>query len=85
MTIMASNELSRSHRVLRIPELLDMIFGYLDPNSNAVNARVCRRWSDIALDTLWKEVDDLYRLFGLLAPLRVVGPELREEYVSCSF
>ncbi|PPQ76084.1 hypothetical protein CVT26_004591 [Gymnopilus dilepis] len=77
---MASNELSRSHRVLRIPELLDMIFGYLDPNSNAVNARVCRRWSDIALDTLWKEVDDLYRLFGLLAPLRVVGPELREEY-----
>lgn len=57
------------HRVLAIPELLDMVFRFLDDGSNTSNARVCRQWSEIALDTLWREVNDLYRLFGLLAPL----------------
>ncbi|KAF8968543.1 hypothetical protein BDZ97DRAFT_1902880 [Flammula alnicola] len=47
-----------------------MIFGFVDTTSNAVNARVCKRWSSIALDALWKDVDDLHRLFGILAPLR---------------
>lgn len=56
-------------RVLFVPELLDMIFGYLDASDNAGNARVCRRWSDVALDTLWRDVEDLSRLFSLLAPL----------------
>ncbi|KAF8889435.1 hypothetical protein CPB84DRAFT_1785576 [Gymnopilus junonius] len=57
-----------------------MIFGFLDPASNAVNARVCKRWTDIVLDTLWKEVDDLHRLFGLLAPFKVVGEEHKQEH-----
>ena len=56
-------------RVLFIPELLDMIFSYLDASDNAANARVCRRWCDVALDTLWRDVEDVCRLFGLLAPL----------------
>ncbi len=56
-------------RVLFIPELLDMIFSYLDASDNAANARVCRRWCDVALDTLWRDVEDMCRLFGLLAPL----------------
>ncbi|PFH47527.1 hypothetical protein AMATHDRAFT_67573 [Amanita thiersii Skay4041] len=59
------------HRVLYIPELLDMVFNYLEPFSNAVNARVCKRWSEVALDTLWREVDDMHRLCTLLAPLYV--------------
>lgn len=63
------------YRVLCIPELLDMIFRFLDDASNASNARVCRQWSEIALDTLWRDVDDLYRLFGLLAPLRKVNDQ----------
>jgi hypothetical protein len=67
---MAVFSASAMHRVLGIPELLDMIFRFLDDASNASNARVCRQWSEIALDTLWKDVNDLYRLFGLLAPLR---------------
>jgi F-box-like len=61
---------STTHRALRIPELLDMIFRFLDDASNASNARVCRQWSEIALDTLWRDVNDFFRLFGLLAPLR---------------
>ncbi|KDR71523.1 hypothetical protein GALMADRAFT_281781 [Galerina marginata CBS 339.88] len=67
----ASGDLHGMHRVLCIPELLDMIFSFLDPASNVVNAQTCKRWSDIALDSLWKEVDDLHQLFGILAPLRV--------------
>ena len=59
-----------THRVLGIPELLDMIFGYLDPPSNAVNAQVCKQWLDIAMDVLWKNVGNLYRLFSLLSPLK---------------
>jgi len=67
---------STVHRVLGIPELLDMIFRFLDDGggaSNASNARVSRQWSEIALDTLWRDVNDPYRLFGLLAPLQKIG------------
>ena len=67
------------HRVLRIPELLQMIFGILDLPSNAMNARVCKQWSDIALDILWREIDELYILFRILVPLtKTIG----EIYVS---
>lgn len=61
------------HRVLNIPELLDMVFSFLEPESNAINARICRRWSEIALDALWRDVRDVQLLFGLLVPLRVCG------------
>lgn len=67
MAVLSAHSLM--HRVLAIPELLDMIFGFLDEGSNASNARVSKQWSDIALDTLWRDVSDLHRLFGLLAPL----------------
>ena len=59
-----------SIRVLFFPEILDIIFSFLDPRSNANNARVCRQWSEVALDTLWYEVYGLHKLFALLAPLR---------------
>ncbi|KAF9441510.1 hypothetical protein P691DRAFT_779783, partial [Macrolepiota fuliginosa MF-IS2] len=58
------------HRVLAIPELLDTIFRMMDNHCNLTNSLVCRAWSEIALDTLWRQVDDLHRLFNLLAPLR---------------
>jgi hypothetical protein len=73
--------LSRIHRVLGILELLDMIFSFLTSPSNAVNARVCKRWSEIALDLLWRDVDDINRLFGTLVPLRkTAGNEYVSEY-----
>jgi hypothetical protein len=58
------------HRVLAIPELLDTVFKAMDNRSNLNNALVSRAWSEIALDTLWRHVDDLYRLFSLLGPLK---------------
>lgn len=58
------------HRVLTIPEFLDAVFRTFDPSSNLRNALVCRCWSEVAFDVLWRHVDDLHRLFNLLAPLR---------------
>lgn len=71
-----------SHRVLFIPELLDIIFNFLDKDTNATIACVCKRWSEIALDVVWKEVDDLISLFHLLKPIR--QHEDMFEYVSVS-
>lgn len=72
--------LAPAHRVLFIPELLDIIFGFLDRDTNVTNACVCKRWSDIALDVVWKEVDDLLHLFRLLKPIS--HQEDTYEYVS---
>ncbi|KAH9934609.1 hypothetical protein B0H21DRAFT_699332 [Amylocystis lapponica] len=61
---------STMHRVLQIPEIVGLIFSHMDDRDNARNACVCKRWSDIALDTLWSNLDrDLRRLFSLLAPV----------------
>ncbi|KAG6808957.1 hypothetical protein H0H92_002244 [Tricholoma furcatifolium] len=59
-------------RALVIRELLDNFFLYLDDASNAANARVCKKWSDAALDIIWKEVKDLHPLLSLLAPLEKI-------------
>ncbi|KIL63073.1 hypothetical protein M378DRAFT_107697 [Amanita muscaria Koide BX008] len=69
MGLAALQQHAAMQRVILIPELLDMIFSYLDISDNANNARVCKQWCDVALDTLWREVDDFSRLFSLLAPL----------------
>ena len=61
--------MSDAHRVLFIPELLDIVFSFLDRDANVANACVCKRWSQIALDVVWKEVDDLIQLFRLLKPI----------------
>ena len=69
-----------SHRVLFIPELLDIIFSYLDRVASVTSACVCKRWSDVALDVVWREVDDLIQLFRLLKP--ICQQEDMFEYVS---
>lgn len=60
-------------RVLCIPELLALVSNMLDRPSNAKMARVCKKWSSVALDVLWREVNDLHQLFSLLAPMRKTG------------
>jgi hypothetical protein len=63
--------MSTSHRVLAIPELLDMMFGFMDRASHASNARVCKQWSEVSLTYLWSDVENFHRLFNLLVPLRL--------------
>ena len=60
---------STAHRVLSIPELLQTIFSFGSRASNVSNALVCRSWLEPALDQIWHEVDDIYYLLQLLAPL----------------
>lgn len=61
---------STAHRVLAIPELLQIIFSFGTQASNVSNARVCRGWCEPALDNVWREVDDIYYLLQLLTPFR---------------
>lgn len=61
------------HRVLFIPELLGIIFGFVDEDDHVNNACVCKQWSEIALDIIWWEVDDLSRLLALLRPYKIKG------------
>ena len=62
---------STTSRVLGIPEILEIIFSFMDEEDNKRNACVCKRWSDIALNHLWKEMYGLGQLFRLLGPLRL--------------
>ncbi|KAI0643505.1 hypothetical protein C8Q79DRAFT_184910 [Trametes meyenii] len=71
---------STTQRVLAIPEILELVFSFLEAKDNARCARVCKGWSDIALDTLWHEVDNLRRLFGLLAPVETAVDATPEYY-----
>ncbi|KAF4597853.1 F-box domain-containing protein [Pleurotus pulmonarius] len=58
-----------SARVLGIPELLAHIFSVSTRQANAVHARVCKEWSDVALDILWWRVHNIAHLMRLLSPL----------------
>lgn len=65
--------LTNLDRVLAAPELLDIVLSFLHDKDNANNARVSKRWSQAALDVLWRRVDDVSRLFELLTPLVDIG------------
>lgn len=54
------------HHVLGIAEILASIFGLLDRGSNAMNARVCKQWTEVALDVVWKSAKPA--VFRSLAP-----------------
>jgi hypothetical protein len=70
LLFVSTNVNNPATRVLTIPELLNLVFSFLDPQFNAANACVCKLWSDIALSVLWRDVHDLWRLVRLLGPLK---------------
>lgn len=72
-------DLSSTRSLAHIDELLLMIFSYLDQPTLARAACVSSHWSDIALDSLWFEVNDLKKVLTVLAPL-----SLKPERVSIS-
>ncbi|TFK60169.1 hypothetical protein BDN72DRAFT_905209 [Pluteus cervinus] len=75
-----------THRALAIPELLRSFFFALpDTRDNSHTALVCRTWSDIALDVLWYEVNDICILFNRLVPLTksTTGSQPRQEFARC--
>lgn len=63
--------LSSKDQFFAIPELLSQVFRLLDLPSNARNARVCKAWSGLALDEVWKEANagTFQSLAGLSPPI----------------
>lgn len=59
----------KSTRPIYIAEVLTLILSFLDDRSLARSARVCKQWTDVALDILWHTITDLRSLLSLLAPL----------------
>ena len=47
------------HSCLRVTELLDSIFQESNVIDRVALARVCKSFSEIALDILWRDIDDL--------------------------
>lgn len=70
------------HRALEVFEILGLLFKHMKPATLAVTARVCRGWSDIALDVLWRDLDDTCCLFRLLGDLEENESEFTGDYVS---
>ncbi|TFK19858.1 hypothetical protein FA15DRAFT_659553 [Coprinopsis marcescibilis] len=69
---MATAILPTTQRVLRIPELLDMICHSLDAKTLTYAVRVNKLWSDIVIAIIWRDVSKLSPLFRLLAPTGLV-------------
>ncbi|KAI0086000.1 hypothetical protein BDY19DRAFT_996186 [Irpex rosettiformis] len=57
-------------RVLDIPEILELVFSFLDKDLNKNNITVCKKWSELAMNIVWRDVNCPRRLFSLLAPMK---------------
>ncbi|KAG8910825.1 hypothetical protein FRC01_006107, partial [Tulasnella sp. 417] len=55
------------------PELLLAVFSYAEQRELAAAARVCQKWSTLALDALWKDLDSVVPLVELVIPLIHAG------------
>ena len=60
------------HPVLTITEIFRLILEFMDRGTAVVCARVCKTWSDMALDRIWRTISqDDDTLGGLFNPLLV--------------
>ena len=57
------------HHALAMADILIRIFSYTHQKDAARSARVCKLWSDVALDRLWRHVVHISHLFELLSPI----------------
>ncbi|KAG8910766.1 hypothetical protein FRC01_006142, partial [Tulasnella sp. 417] len=62
--------LAASTRALAVPEILTSVLGLSKKEDLACAALTCRKWSPVALDHLWKELDSIAPLLVLVQPLR---------------
>jgi len=63
------------HSCLHIPEILGHIFDQCYSWDNAILARVCKDFNDIALDRVWRSVDSIVAFTGCLPPDVAVSSE----------
>lgn len=69
-------------QVFSVPELASAIFSVVDQATLVACALVCRSWKEPALDELWKHLDSILPLFGLLFNAKALL-QGGGEYVSC--
>ncbi|KAG8978826.1 hypothetical protein FRB90_008323, partial [Tulasnella sp. 427] len=74
-------EFSAAGKALSIPELLSTVFSFCEKAKLATYAGVCKIWSEIALDDLWKDLATARPLFNLVLPkvLQAERGDLGEE------
>jgi len=65
-----------TNRVTSAPELLRLLFEYSSREDNIQNAAVCRTWSEVSLDVLWHDVDELRAFFNTLSPI------IKKKYIN---
>jgi hypothetical protein len=74
------------HILLRISEVLTLIFGYLPQNGDKYHcALVCRTWSGAALEELWKRLDKFYPLFQLLGGIKFTTEGWVRKFKHCYY
>ncbi|KAG8913134.1 hypothetical protein FRC01_004717 [Tulasnella sp. 417] len=62
-------------QVLFTPELLSLVFSHIHSASLATSARVCKAWSDTALNELWRDLDSVFPLLELLFDINLIKGE----------
>jgi len=68
-----SSIIMHPHTALLTPELLKNIFSFVGRNDNVNHACVCKQWSEIALDLVWRKVENILQLLTLLRPCQRNG------------
>lgn len=66
LTFNLFDRLPSMHRALFLPEIFIAILSLLSRQDNARCARVCKLWSDAALDEVWREIDSILNLFRIV-------------------
>ncbi|KAG8944660.1 hypothetical protein FRC04_001624 [Tulasnella sp. 424] len=67
-------------QALSISELLSLIFSFSHSVALTTSARVCKGWSDAALDQLWEHLSSVFPLVELVLDIRLV--KLVNNFVS---
>ena len=65
-------------RVLRVPELLSIIFSFLENNELVPCLRVCKAWFDPACDEVWELLSERHSVKGPFTLL--TGPQDRDTH-----
>ena len=78
------------HRALRILEIISFVLQHASDSTRVKCARVCKLWSEVALDLIWDQVgvptDNLFAILRPdLLPLRLTNEEMLKGVDVCVF
>lgn len=78
-TVLKVMILAAHSSVIEIPEILAEVFEGLPPSSKAAAACVCRQWSEIVLDKLWRDLDSVIPLFNLVGRTKILSQPMQRQ------